>query len=339
MNILNLAEELNLFPKRASSTKGGEYKSICPQCQGGTDRFCIWPNQGGSGRYWCRVCDCKGDGIQFCRDFLGMTFQQACQRLSVTPSFRERIIGYSPFKSIKFTPHPISTLHQSWQKSAKNFIETSHGRLLENPKIIETLTQRGLLIQTIQDFVLGWNPEDLFDERERWGMEPLLKDNGYPKKQWLPKGIVIPAYSNQESVKIKIRRTDWHSEDVFPKYVEVAGSSQSPVIYGDKSKAVMVVESELDAILIQQSAAHLVCCLALGGVSKKPDEEIHRWLQQAPVILLSLDFDEAGKKKCAFWMKLYPNLKPWPAPQGKSVGDAFEMAPIDLLNWIKISLF
>ena len=80
MNILDLVREINLHPKRVSSTNGGEYKSECPKCQAGTDRFCIWPNEGDSGRYWCRVCECNGDGIQFCRDFLGMTFQEACNK-------------------------------------------------------------------------------------------------------------------------------------------------------------------------------------------------------------------------------------------------------------------
>ncbi len=77
---------------------------------------------------------------------------------------------------------------------------------------------------------------------------------------------------------------------------------------------IIIVESELDAILIQQEAAHLVCCIALEGVSKKPDAEMHEWLQRASLVLLSLDFDSAGKKRYSFWMGLYPNLRPWPAP-------------------------
>ena len=27
--------------------------------------------------------------------------------------------------------------------------------------------------------------------------------------------------------------------------------------------------------------------------------------------VLSLDFDEIGKKRYVFWMRLYPNLRPW----------------------------
>ena len=59
MDVLDLARELGLSPKRSSSTHGGEYKSKCPKCQEGRDRFCIWPNQEPSGRYWCRVCEVK----------------------------------------------------------------------------------------------------------------------------------------------------------------------------------------------------------------------------------------------------------------------------------------
>lgn len=109
-------------------------------------------------------------------------------------------------------------------------------------------------------------------------------------------------------------------------------------IYGDQSKPVLIVESELDAMLIQQEAAHLVCCMALGGVSKKPDIETHEWLKKLPLILLSLDFDEAGKKRCSFWMQLYPNLRPWPSPKKKSIGDAISFDHFNNERWIKHGL-
>ena len=89
-------------------------------------------------------------------------------------------------------------------------------------------------------------------------------------------------------------------------------------LYGDISKPVIIVESELDAILIQQEASDLVCSIALGGVSKKPDTKTHNCLKRASLILLSLDFDDVGKKKYSSWMTLYPNLRPWPAPFCKS---------------------
>ncbi len=335
MNILDLAETLNLSPRRTASTSGGEYKSKCPKCQDGIDRFCIWPNQGKSGRYWCRVCEAKGDGIQFCRDFLGMTFHEACQKLKFIPSPSNAPL----IKRKAFVPHtPIPTT-SLWQHAAKYYIASSHKRLMAQPKVIEYLASRGFTLDTIQRFSLGWNSQDLFEERERWGMLAEIKENGHLKRQWLPKGIVIPTFVNNEPTKIKIRRSTWTSEDSLPKYIEISGSSQTLSIYGDKSKPVIIVESELDAMLIQQKAAHLICSLALGGVSKKPDEETHKWLQQAPLILLCLDFDDAGKKRCAFWMKQYLNLRPWPIPFAKSSGDVIKLFNINFVSWVKNGLF
>lgn len=332
MNVLDLAEELNLFPKRSASTHGGEHKSKCPNCQDGRDRFCIWPNQGVSGRYWCRICDAKGDAIQFCRDFFGMSFLQACQKVNITPQVRAKS---QKIKRSVFQPYKTSSTHPSWQPVAKRFIDYSHQNLLKEPDIINQLEKRGLTLETIRRFHLGWNPKNFFDNKERWGLSPETKENGLLKRQWLPKGIVIPTFEGSVPVKIKIRRSDWFIGDALPKYVEISGSKQSLSVYGDPSKPVIIVESELDALLIQQEASHLICCIALGGVSKKPDIEIHGWLQRAFLILLSLDFDGAGKNHYSFWMSLYPNLRPWPAPQVKSIGDAFQAFSINILDWIK----
>jgi DNA primase len=332
MNILDIAQELNLLPKRSGLTNGGEYKSKCPKCQEGTDRFCIWPNQGPSGRYWCRVCESKGDGIQFCRDFLGLTFHQACQKVNIIPELK---ILPPRTKRLMFEPRQASVIHPSWQQVAKRFIDYSHENLLKEPSVINQLEQRGLTTETMKRFRLGWNPKNLFDQRERWGLVPEIKENGFPKRQWLPKGIVIPSFQDSYPTKIKIRRSDWVSEDALPKYVEVSGSTQSPSVYGDPLKPIIIVESELDAILIQQEAADLVYSIALGGVSKKPDVELHELLKRAPLILLSLDFDDPGKARYSFWMRLYPHLRPWPAPYFKSPGDALEKSHINMLSWVK----
>jgi len=332
MNVLDLAEELNLSPKRIASTHGGEYKSKCPNCQEGKDRFCIWPNQGTSGRYWCRVCEAKGDALQFCRDFLGMSFHQACKKVNITPHLRS---APQKRKIRGFQPHLSALTHPSWQQAAKRFIDYSHKNLMNEPSIISQLEKRGLTCEAMKRFHLGWNPKSFFDQRQRWGLSIETKENGSPKRQWLPKGTVIPTFAGNDPIKIKIRRDDWFAEDSFPKYVEVSGSRPSPSVYGDPSKPIIIVESELDAILIQQEASHLVCCMALGGVSKKPDVEIHELLQRASLILLSLDFDEAGKKHSSFWMSLYPHLHPWPAPCAKSIGDAFQEFSMSISSWIK----
>lgn len=66
MDLIDLALEKGLEPKRTSSHGGGKYHSACPNRKDGKDRFAIWPNEQSkncTGRYWCRVCDAKGDAV------------------------------------------------------------------------------------------------------------------------------------------------------------------------------------------------------------------------------------------------------------------------------------
>jgi DNA primase len=105
----------------------------------------------------------------------------------------------------------------------------------------------------------------------------------------------------------------------------------------EQDKPIMVVESEFDAILIQQVVGGLVNCIALGGASKRPDVKAHEMLSQASVILFSLDADSAGAIAYQWWKKVYPRLKFWLSPIGKSPGEAHKSG-MDIRKWIQAGL-
>lgn len=111
MNILELAWEVGLQPKRVAATNGGEYHSPCPRCAG-KDRFIIWS---ATNRYYCRRCEAKGDLIQFCRDFMGLGFKEACQKVGVYPKLSARLREVA--KPL-FQPQIASIPSQAWQDSA-----------------------------------------------------------------------------------------------------------------------------------------------------------------------------------------------------------------------------
>jgi DNA primase len=87
MTLLDLISRETPLNKMAN-THGGEYAGACPWC-GGADRFRVWPNANKPG-YWCRQCDRQGDAIQFLRDYEGLSYWEACERLghSVDERFR-----------------------------------------------------------------------------------------------------------------------------------------------------------------------------------------------------------------------------------------------------------
>lgn len=335
--LLELAGDYGLNLRKTSNCKGGEYHSNCPACEDGIDRFVIWPQLN---RYWCRRCKINGDGIQFCRDFLGMTFNEACTKVSnfFKPNIKKE--GHQEFLNrfnVALEPPKL------WQEKAYAFVQWSQNLLQQSSDMLQTLYLRGLKENTIKQYRLGFceNPvpgssKDFFRNREEWGLSSECKPNGKPKQLWLASGLVIPTMSIGGSVyKLKVRRHQWHKEDPLPKYVEISGSMQCPSVFGEtQSKVAVVVESEFDALLILQNATDLCFCIALGGVTKKPDLHTDHLLKQAKLILWCLDNDEAGRNVAFWWRSTYQNLRFWPAPVGKSPGDAFKDHKLNLRNWI-----
>jgi hypothetical protein len=96
------------------------------------------------------------------------------------------------------------------------------------------------------------------------------------------------------------------------------------------------MESELDAIFIQQFTEDLCCCMAIPA-GNKPDIWADRILRGAPQLIFSMDFDEAGQKTFQFWKSAYPHIKAWPSPREKSIGDAFTDDG-DLRKWLMAGL-
>ena len=322
MEILELVFQDNLNPKRVAATNGGEYHSPCPAC-GGKDRFIIWSAKN---RYYCRQCEKNGDVIQYLRDFHNLSFKDACSKANI--NFQSKI-NINIKKSNKFIPIKRSLPSIHWQAKALEFVLVCHKNLLNNYTAINCLQKRGFSIDSIKKFQLGWNSVSVSED---WQLKELNR------KIWMPKGIVISSFINNQISKIKIRRNDWYINDKFPKYVEIHGSSSGPTVFNlNFNLPVIILESELDAMLVQQEAENLCIPIALGGASKKSDDYIHNLLIQAPLILFSLDYDEAGIKAYKWWKKQYKKLIIWVAPFEKSVGDAFKQG-LNIKEWISLGI-
>ena len=337
MKLLELAHEVGIEVKKTSNGKGGEYHCACPSCGEGIDRFMIWP---AINRYWCRRCDANGDSIQFCRDFLNMTFLESCQRVGETAcTYEHPQVEHVIKESFVTAQQPP----KAWQEKALAYVEWAHKQLELSLVTLNELHKRGFESQTISRYKLGHSINadsssgpDFFRERSKWGLPPEYRANGTSRKLWLPSGLVIPSFSHDGSIyKLKVRRERWNSQDQLPKYVEISGSKLCPSFYGDAScQVAIVLEAELDAMLIQQEAGNLCCCIALGGATKKPDGAIDVLLASCSLILWCLDNDEAGKKAALWWRERYPHLRFWPAEIGKSPGDDFKDHGVNLREWI-----
>ena len=317
MNLLELMQSKGFRPKKVSSTNGGEYHSPCPAC-GGTDRFSI---RIGKNRYYCRQCKRRGDAIQFLREFDGYSFADAA---SVTG--HSSLLIHSSNNS--YNIRDISL----WQKAAERFVLSRQEALLRNSAALDILSRRGLNLESIQRYGLGWQGSDQWHDPVEWGF------SSDAKKVYLPAGVTIPTIEDKKISKLKIRRSGWHSEDKFPKYLEVRGGLQKTTLIGrNEALPSMVLESELDAILMAQAAGDICNYLALGGATKRPDENSSHFLNNCPWIFFTLDYDEAGIASYQWWKSQFPQLVIWVPPTGKSPGDAYHSG-IDLRRWLQIGI-
>lgn len=307
-NILDLIIGIGLHPKWEARTGQGEFSSACPWCDG-DDRFLIWPNEGATGRYWCRQCGAKGDGIGFCMKYHHMSYVEACEGVGAEP--RRYGAGFdwqyrAPPKKESLPPPEL------WQLKAEAFVDWAHKNLVSNVAEIDRLgQQRGINLESIVKWRLGWNHKYLARSGSAWGL------SGTRSKICLPKGIVIPRLDGKPIQGVRIRCAD----ESKGKYCTVTGGINGPTLCGDLSKPILVLESELDAVLVLQEAGDLVCCLALGCVNATPTPKQQSLLHREP-FLLSLDYDDAGWKGREKWEANYPNTAVvWFSGRGKSPGD------------------
>jgi len=335
MTILELAVQSGLNPQWAASTAGGEYHSSCPAC-GGKDRFYIQPNKQMSncmGSYRCRQCGVNGDAIQFARQFLNFSFQEAAKAVNaIIPEKTSWPILKKPRTS------PIIVLMEpptQWTTSATAYVEQAHRTLLLKKEVLEFLASRGLPMNVIMHHKFGWSDKDQFLSRTDWGLKKQLNKEGKPSSLWIPKGLLIPVNKpTGQVIRLKVRRPDWKDGDTLPKYVIIPGSMNGLSIIGDTEHTTMiVVESELDGYAIHHIAHDFAFVVAVGSNIKNPDSLTDYLAAKASTLLICHDNDDAGKKMLAKWRIFYPLAKGYPTPIGKDIGEAIQKG-LDIRQWL-----
>lgn len=324
MNILDLLKADGFTVTRKASTSGGEYASACPWCKG-IDRFRVWPEEG---RYWCRGCDRKGDAIQYLRDLKHMTFREACISMGREPGVRSEPARSNP---PDWQPREIEERSLPWRElmikfvtwAAENVASDKSGQAAHFLR-----DERYLQDGTIRSFLLGWNPKEFHIPKDKLGLTEYDRD-----EIWLPSGIVIPYTAGDGLHRVRIRRFAGE-----PRYYLCPGSSSAPMLISGPGQVVIVVESDLDALLIHQEAKDMVTVIALGSATIRPDVKTHQTLTKADKVLISLDADEAGAKQSwQWWQTHYPQAKRWPVIRGKDPTEAHANG-LDLRQWVLAAL-
>lgn len=274
-------------------------KGLCPFHQEKTPSFHV---HAGRGFYYCFGCGAKGDVFDFVMQSQGVDFADALQILG-------RRAG------IDVTPNPAAAASGQRRKDlfAVNDFAFRHftGRLAEEAR--HYLLERGLTEQSIDQWGLGWAPDewdDLLKAALQQGVSEddllaagLLSENERGRRYDRFRGrIMFP-------IRDRLGRTVGFSGrvlgDAVPKYVNTPETDvfdKGSVLYGlDQARAAireqgtaLVVEGYMDVIALHQTGfKHAVAALGATLTEAQAQE-----LQRLGVdrVLLAFDADDAGQR-------------------------------------------
>lgn len=367
----NLSDASKL--KRISAAKGGEWCSPCPVC-GGDDRFRCWPNQDGGamaqqhgvpGTWWCRQCDQGGDVFDLLQFAEGLEFRAACKELRIELAESSRKIR--PLRQSKqeqgWVPTEWKIPSEKWRLQATKLANEAHERLLGYGNALSFLSERGLSLEAVQRYRLGYlEGEDktgtcLYRARKAFDLPEKMNRDGTRTRTslWIPRGFTIPLWhpcwqqpDEVHRVRFRRRKGDLKT-DRDQKYLLLEGSGQAPMVLLPEgvSPALapwVVVEAELDAMAVHFACGGKVGVIAVLTNRGKPDVVAHKWLSQAPVILVALDFDpqdhkgnRPGYQGWLWWKETYAAARRWPSSVGKDPGEDFAQG-VSLAAWVNAGL-
>lgn len=343
MNTLEILHEYGTTTtKVAVNQNGEEHHSPCPFC-GGDDRFVVQTGaREGAGSFWCRQCKKWGDNIQLVQDLYNLSFPAAKERLGLStshnPSYKpaSRQVRQQPPKwqpQAKSYSSEVADLSLYREKLAK-FMTTAHKALLETPKQLHFLEKRGISLESVKKWQLGWNPKTTYRPRTSWGLTSQVNPKtGQQKRIIIPAGIVIPWIVAGHVRRLQIRLAEIDPSQPKKRYHFVRGGAMDTFCTEFDADVYTIVETALDAIMIDDKACDLTAAVALASVAVKPTATVAKSLLAADRVLNALDYDHAGANEVAWWSDNFENSTRHPVPEGNDPGEAYELG-VPIRDWI-----
>ncbi len=156
----------------------------------------------------------------------------------------------------------------------------------------------------------------------------------------MPSKLLIPCYDSEGNlIRIRFRIDTFNPGQPWYRISQGSNPAAPYPIGVAAAKPLMILESELDAILVAQEAKEHIGVLAMGTTAMKFSPPMIRYLSDnIPIILISLDNDQSGKQKTTELIAKLPNAFQWSVPEkyGKDPGQAFKT--MNLKQWIETGL-
>jgi DNA primase len=323
----------DIVGKRVKLTRAGrEHKGCCPFHKEKTPSFTV---NDVKGFYHCFGCGAHGDVIGFVMNHDNLPFMDAVQQLAALAGLQ---VPKPTIAEQKQFERQLS-LYDLCESAAKYYEACLHAK--ENKKILQYLLERGLSLETIKSFRVGFAPADdiLLKQKlknDKYSHEDMIESALFRASEkvrgdiypFFRGRVMFPVQDLQGRVvafggRVLPESYGGPPDKSAPKYIN---SAESPVFHkgrmlyglsrarrplGDGATAV-VVEGYMDVIALVQ-AGFLGAVAPLGtALTESQIEELWKALpegQKTPV--LCFDGDAAGQRAAARALeRSLPILKP-----------------------------
>lgn len=304
-NLEKIKERLNILDVVSTYIKvekaGNQFRARCPFHNEKTPSFYVSPTRG---NYHCFGCNEHGDIFGFVMKIEGLQFKDALRILADKAG-----VSLSNFKKEEES-HLVDIL-----ESATLFFEKNLSQNIEAKSYLES---RGVNLQSIQKFRIGFAPNDW---RQLYN---LLRNAGYNDEEIVTSGLCIKHEKNgqhtyydrfRSRVMFPIMNASGkvvafsgriigaeEGKDGVAKYVnspETPMYHKSSILFGynfakqeiAKQKKVIVVEGQMDVVMTHQAGN--INTVAISGTAFTP-EHIAILKRFSEGVVLALDSDKAG---------------------------------------------
>lgn len=322
----------DIIGKRMKLTRAGrEYKGCCPFHKEKTPSFTVNDIKG---FYHCFGCGKHGDSINFLMDHDNLSFMDAIEQLASLAGMQ--VPKSSPEDEKRYKQQ--ASLYDLMELAAKHYEQQLYKP--ENKKILRYLRERGISLETIRSFRLGFAADeqglkqtlskagfkvDAFFEaglfknstKKQGDIYPFFRDRViFPVQDLQGRivafgGRVLPEAYGGPADKSAPKYINSPESPIFHKGRGLYGLSRARKAIGDGEPTV-VVEGYMDVIALAQ--AGFKAAVAPLGTALTEEQMLSLWKimpddKRSPI--LCFDGDTAGQRAAARALeRIFPILKP-----------------------------
>ena len=322
----------DIIGKRTKLTRAGrEFKGCCPFHKEKTPSFTVNDQKG---FYHCFGCGAHGDSIGFLMNHDNLSFRDAVEQLASIAGMQ--VPQPTQEEAQKFKRQ--MSLYDLMDLAAKYYEQQLHEK--QNRKILEYLLERGLSLDIIRTFRLGFSPEDdglrQYLQKAGYKIEDMMeaglfrestrkKNDVYPffrTRVMFPVldtqgrvvafgGRVMPESHGGPPAKSAPKYVNSPETAIFHKGRNLYGLSRARKVIGD-GETVIVVEGYMDVIALAQAGFRAAVAPLGTALTESQVEELWKVMPEGNRLpVLCFDGDTAGQRAAARALeRILPILKP-----------------------------